>query len=363
MKKIVFILLSFAFGALPLQAQLFKAEQNNVCADCHEDIYRQWEGSMHGRSVAEKDILYKSMMNWAVEDTKGKAKKLCVQCHTPYRALGEEQGVSKEDWKRPVDCVYCHSMDDLKSHPRFSNTFYGPRENDKEDFHKIEARGHFTDASLCLTCHAELKNPKQLSICVTGDEFMSRPDTSKTCQDCHMPVVHDDEGQEYRAHTFAGVHNPQFLRKSLTLKTSKTEKGIEVSITNDKAAHAYPTGSPLRQVILKVVARDKAGQIVFENWTENPLKEDKQAVFMRIFEDEEKKAPVPPWRASAVKMDQRFKPGETRRLHYALPANAAQATVKLVFRLAPLPILKRLHIDDPYLNKAHLIDEQTVQLN
>ena len=363
MKSIVLLLsaMFFFFGLLP--AQLFKIEKNETCADCHEDIYRQWENSMHGRSTAESDVLYKSMMNWAVEDTKGKAKKLCVQCHTPYQALKGREGVTDEDLNRPVDCVYCHSIDNLQEHPRFSMTFYGPSDNNKEEFHIIKKREHFSDAGLCLSCHGELKNPKQLSVCITGDEFMARPDKSQTCQDCHMPEAKDNEGQSYAQHSFAGAHDPQFLRKSLTLKTSKTEKGIEVSIGNDKAAHAYPTGSPLRQVILKVTAKDEQGNIVFENWKENPLKEDKQAVFMRIFEDEQKNAPAPPWRAAAVRMDQRLKPGETRLLKYRLPEKAVQVNVKLVFRLAPLPILKRLGIDDPYLIKAHLIDEKSMQLN
>lgn len=361
--KILILVFGMAFFAASAYSQLFKAEENTTCADCHEDIYEQWKTSMHGRSTAESDILYKAMMNWAVEDTKGKAKKLCVQCHTPYQALKGQEGISESDLGRPVDCVYCHSIDNLQQHPRFSMTYYGPRDNTEEDFHKIEKREHFSDGSLCLSCHAELKNPKQLSVCVTGDEFAERPDQSKTCQDCHLPQSKDDEGGTYSGHGFNGAHNPEFLYKSLTLKTSKTDSGIEVVIINDKAGHSYPTGSPLRQVILKVVARDEKGNIVFENWKENPLEEDKQAVFMKIFEDEEKYAPVPPWRAAGVKMDQRFKAGETRRLAYNMPETAKEVTVKLLFRLAPLPILKRLGIDDPYLKKAHLIDEQTVQFN
>ncbi|HID39702.1 MAG TPA: hypothetical protein EYP36_09340 [Calditrichaeota bacterium] len=363
MKAILSALIAIFLVMVNVRAQLFTAEENNICADCHEDIYRQWENSMHGKSTAESDILYKAMLNWAIEDTKGKAKKMCVQCHTPYQALKEEEGITESDLNRPVDCVYCHSLENIQNYPKFSKTFYGPRDNNREQFHKIEKRTHFTDATLCLTCHGELKNPKQVSVCITGDEFMSRPDKSKICQDCHMPKTENKDGRSYAQHSFLGVHNPEFLRKSLSLKTSDTENGLEVAITNDKAAHAYPTGSPLRQVIVKVVAKDKDDNLVFENWKENPLKEDKQAVFMRIFEDENKNAPVPPWRGTAVKMDQRLAPGETRILKYDLPENAQTVTVKLVFRLAPLPILKRLGINDPYLYKAHLIDEKTVQLH
>lgn len=49
--------------------------------------------------------------------------------------------------------------------------------------------------------------------------------------------------------------------------------------------------------------------------------------------------------------------GEVRILTYQLPENVKKAYVFLTFRLAPLFILNKLKIDDPYLKSAHLISE------
>lgn len=351
------------FFAFTLFAKEYEIEPSDECATCHENIFEQWQSSMHAKSTRGADELYRKMMDWAVEDTKGKATKLCTQCHTPYmKLLKTDPLVTVQVSERPVDCNFCHSISDLDSAPVFSQIKYGPRTKEESDYHKVEMRTHFKDEKLCMTCHGELSNPQGIPVCTTGDEFYTGVAEKKTCQDCHMPIVLEKEN-EHRAHTFLGPHNPDFIKGSLGLEARTENRQLYIEIDNSKTPHGFPTGSPLRQVILKVVGYDANNTVVFENWINNPLNEDKQSVFMKMFEDKEKNFPVPPWRAANIKFDSRLKNGEKRMLTYIIPEGTNSIMVKLVFRLAPKMILDKLKIDDPFINAAHLIDQIELKMN
>ena len=116
-------------------------------------------------------------------------------------------------------------------------------------------------------------------------------------------------------------------------------------------------------VILKVIGLNKDGKIVYQNWQKNPVAEDKQAIFARMFADEKGNMPSPPWRAAKVAYESRLKSGEIRAITYELPQSVTKITAKVFFQLAPIPILTKLKIDDPYLKTPHLIDEITMELN
>ena len=348
-----------------LYAQHYTLESASDCAGCHETVYEQWQNSMHYKSTLDRDILYQGMYNWAVEDTKGKLASKCKSCHTPYNALQEDSLVTDTDYNRPVDCVYCHSIDSSSHPPVFSLTKYSSNENIESDYHKIEERDHFKNEQICMLCHKELSNPAGIPICITGDEFYNQDtrEEKPMCQECHMPQKPQSKSadlenhEEPSAHSFLGPHNPEFLSKSLGLSGSVEGNKLTITVENSKTPHAYPTGSPLRLVILKVIGFDENKKMIYQNWKANPVIEDPNAVFARLFADKEGNAPVPPWKAASIRMESRLKPGENREIVYELPKAVQSVAVKLFFQLAPVPILKRLKIDDPFLNTPHLIDE------
>ncbi len=325
-------------------------ETNQTCKACHPLVFKQWQSSMHARSTANSDILYQKMMQWAIEDTKGKARKMCRNCHYPYAATA---GLSEHQKARPVDCVFCHSVDQADQPPKFSKVFYSGASSDKSDYHSIEGREHFSDNTLCMRCHDVLRNPKQVEVCITGMEVRHSKGMERDCRICHMPEQGEDDT---RSHTFLGPHNAEFLKGSLRLSAVFSDNdSLIIKVDNSQTPHAYPTGSPLRQVLLKVEAFDSSGERIFSNWEKNVLKEAPGAAFVRIFENDAGQFPVPPWQATAVKMDTRIKAGEQRTVAYALAPNAFSVRARLLFRLAPANILKRLQIDDPYLTQSHLI--------
>ncbi|MGD9489599.1 MAG: multiheme c-type cytochrome [Calditrichaceae bacterium] len=360
MKTVIVILLLIVLIS-GVSAQDIPPETNRDCAQCHSRIYDDWSRSMHALSTPEKDILYQKMMNWAVEDTKGKAAKLCGNCHMPF--------IEPSLAENPVDCIYCHSMATPAGRFSLSKTKYSAHDNDQSDYHKIEARDHFKNEQLCMRCHSKLVNANEVDICITGIEYESSGSDVKSCQSCHMPLVTGSKSDEstpdgmIRSHAFFGPHDENFLKGSLKLNLKYTDNRLTVIIDNSATPHAYPTGTPLRTVILKVAGYDAEDRIIFENWKNDPLTEDRQAVFNRVFEDSERHFPVMPWRASGVKIDTRIKAGEIREIVYQLPGITKKISAKLLFRLAPETILDHLRIDDPYLRKAHLINQSELMLN
>ncbi|MBD3223900.1 MAG: hypothetical protein GF313_04175 [Caldithrix sp.] len=343
-------------SAQPDQRNPEKAEE---CGVCHEEIFQQWQTSMHHSSTADKDILYKKMMAWAVEDTKGKAKKMCRQCHYPY-AMFESPVVSQTVAnERSIDCAYCHSIDQIDMPSVFTKTKYSRNNNTQSEYHTIEAREHFTNNELCFKCHDVLTNPNKVHICITGMEYDTQ-NKRQSCNHCHMPQLpasnaDNKDGGYLASHQFAGPHNADFIKGSLGLKYVLDKDSLIITVDNSATPHAYPTGSPLRQVILKVEGFNKNEQKVFQNWQENPFKEAPEALFVRLFAGKDGNFPVPPWRAVEVERDTRLKAGKKRQVTYSIPVNTHSINLQLLFRLAPVTILNKLNIDDPYLRKAHLI--------
>lgn len=352
-----------------LWGQNYQLESNADCQVCHEDIYQQWQQSRHARSTADNDVLYRGMLQWASEDTEGRITAKCKNCHTPYFSTQDNPLISNSHRERPVDCVYCHSIDSLPLNPVFSNIKYSSRENNRSEYHQIKMRKHFKNEELCLQCHAELSNPNQVAICVTGNEYYEQSALQTNCQTCHMPDIagykatQNDSLTQLKSHAFLGPHNPSFLNGSLKLTGKYENKQLTVYLDNSKTPHGYPTGTPLRMVLLKVIGLDANDKIVYQNWKVNPVMEDPKSVFVRLFEDKNKNFPVPPWQATAIRMETRLRAGEVRKIVYEINEAVRRINVKLFFQLAPLPILNRLKIDDPYLRTSHLIDELTLVLN
>lgn len=166
------------------------------------------------------------------------------------------------------------------------------------------------------------------------------------------------------SHKFYGGYNPEILKNcaSLELKVEgdTTQLKVAVYVTNKTVGHALPTGSPMRSVYLSLKAIDSDGNVMWENYKRNPLLEDSDAVFMRLLQNDDGTAPVPPWQATSIKFDQRLKPDETRVLSYTIPAtNVASIVATLNYRLAPPALLKKLDLDrEPYSNVVTIAMER-----
>ena len=111
----------------------------DVCAGCHEEIFKQWSGSMHGKSF--KDPLWQASTKLFALEVKTEGEilesRMCIKCHAPlgYRS---HTFTSPEDnfndvpelVKQGVFCNWCHNISDIKS---LGNADYGLSSGGGED--------------------------------------------------------------------------------------------------------------------------------------------------------------------------------------------------------------------------------------
>ena len=85
-----------------------------ACAQCHEDHYREWSGSMH--AYASRDPIFLAMNARAQRETNGEIGSFCVQCHAP---MALREGATTDGLNLPdlpdslqgVTCYFCHTAE------------------------------------------------------------------------------------------------------------------------------------------------------------------------------------------------------------------------------------------------------------
>lgn len=359
------ILLGILCPNLLLAQQGFHPAQ--FCADCHREIFDAWSQSRHGQSTVQKDPLFAAMYRWAVRDSRGKLKEKCIACHSPMSTVFDRSEPETPYNRDGVTCQFCHGAREITDFHSAEGiridlqTIFSDRPAPENEAHRNKHRDFFANGELCLPCHAEMKTPRDIQVCATGKEWETyHQTTGKTCLDCHMPSQNG-----IASHLFPGSFLGDLLKKAvdLRLKYSPKTGKLDITLTNRGAGHAVPTGTPLRMVILKVVALDSSGHVVWENWKENPLREDTAAVFMKILGDAQGNGPVPPWQATQILMDRKLMPGVPVKIRYTLPGeNVRKIRAVLMYRFAPLPLLKKLNITDPAFTKPRIMVTKSLVL-
>ncbi len=337
------------------------------CGQCHQEIYLQWLTSMHSMSTVQKDPLFRSMYTLAIQDTEGKLKGKCIVCHSPMSTVFENIETDEVYNKDGVTCQFCHSVKEIRANHSAKDfeidleTVYSNQPDSATAPHPVAHRDYYNQSDFCLPCHAEMKNPLGLDVCSTGPEWKNYYEThQQTCQDCHMP----DTGQN-PSHMFPGSHQSGSLKNTvlMDLAFDTTTSELKITLTNTGAGHAIPTGTPLRMVFLKVNLTDSAGKTVWQNWKDNPILEDRNGLFMKIMGDSSGNGPVPPWKATQILYERRLMPGEPVTVSYPVTHPAAYGVdVKLLFRYAPAPVLKRFNITDPHFTEARVITQKGMNL-
>ncbi|MFZ0391975.1 MAG: multiheme c-type cytochrome [Calditrichia bacterium] len=338
------------------------------CGKCHRDIYREWQSSRHANASPQKDPLYAGMYDWAVQAAGDKMKNHCISCHAPFSAVFQNQ-----EWNQPfnqegITCQFCHgaakiagfhNAADIQFEP---DTVYSYQPAAENPAHTTAHRDYYGTSSICLPCHAVMKNPKGVMVCATGEEWQAYAErTGAACQDCHMPK---ENGR--MSHLFGGTHNGALLDGAVDLKVDYTaETGeLRISLTNSQAGHALPTGTPMRMVYLKVRASDKSGNLLWENWKENPIREDHSALFMKILGDSAEMTPRPPWEATGFLFKRLLMPDETVDVHYKIPEkDITQIETALYYRFAPAAMIKRFNISDRKFTAPKLIAQELLQVS
>jgi nitrate/TMAO reductase-like tetraheme cytochrome c subunit len=212
------------------------------CERCHQEVYREWERSLHATAWRSEAFRRASAETRAEE---------CVGCHAPapFRA-SDAPAVRDAHRDEGVTCVSCHlSPASGDAHL----TMRGPvsRSSPVEVHPVIEGDRTYRSSELCGTCHRASFAEWSLAPAPAAEE-------KETCQGCHMPAVrrtvesvHDEHAyssllvalereEDLRRHAFA-VPEPDRERVALVARVAGAGSRIEAEVEN-RLPHALPTG-------------------------------------------------------------------------------------------------------------------------
>jgi hypothetical protein len=344
-------------------------------------------------------------------------------CHTDLTAERSEQvdtGVLPlnltGDAADGIGCDFCHKIGEVYLDPEtnlpypdkpgiLSMRLYRPEEGQQVFFgtlvdvnRRVSYLPLQSESAYCAPCHYGVFGGVVGHNTVAGGVIIynsygewlespySDPETGKTCQDCHMPVLEDvdyfvfpDQGgikRKYATlhdHTMPGASDEQLLQNSVTMtvEAKASEKGLQVvvSITNDQTGHHIPTDAPIRQMLLVVEAVDTSGnrlvQVsgpVLPEWT-GDLAGLAGAYYAKLLRDEWS-GEIPTaayWRPVSIAEDTRLAALEKDSTQYTFDLSAgvsAEVHVRLLFRRAFYEIAELKGWQDPDI----LMEEATIQV-
>ena len=274
-----------------------------VCQDCHPVITEEWRKSTHATSATNPVFLaFFSGTDHRGRKGAGPGYKVdfpnasgnCSTCHVPALALKkpfdsdphEARGVAKEG----VFCDLCHKISGARIDrsggypgtlslqfnrpPEGRQVFYGSYDDvfpGDDGYHPL-----YKESRYCAPCHHG-----KFWDALSYSEFQEWADSEYSakkidCQTCHMTpdgtstrFALEKEGGVLRrpetipSHFFTGVSDRAFMTEAIDLTVQAEREGdildVAVIVKNVKAGHHYPTGNPMRNIILLVDVTDEEG--------------------------------------------------------------------------------------------------------
>jgi nitrate/TMAO reductase-like tetraheme cytochrome c subunit len=228
------------------------------CERCHQEVYREWEGSLHASAWRSEAFQRASADARAPE---------CVGCHAPAPFRASDPPALRDVHRdEGVTCVSCHLSPAAGDAPL---TMRGPvtRSSPDEVHPVIEGDPTYRSSELCGTCHRATLSEWN------GAEEPAQAE-KETCQGCHMPAVrrtvesvHDEHAysallvalesdEDLRRHAFA-VPEPEREHVAVDFRVSNGVR-VEARVENH-LPHALPTGQFGRRQ-LALVARWEGGE-------------------------------------------------------------------------------------------------------
>jgi nitrate/TMAO reductase-like tetraheme cytochrome c subunit len=222
----------------------------------------------------------------------------CGACHLPLDAINNAYGINPKEigkiGKEGISCDFCHKIWEVTLDPEtnlpYPNTpgvlsyEYRRPFKDKQFFagpyHDVwpgedTYSPNMNESKFCAPCHFGEFWGKQIYNSFGEWEASSYSDkeTGQTCQDCHMPnrgthyIALKEKGGVYRdpltifSHLMKDSSDIPFVKETIKLEATVQKKGVklmvDITLTNETAGHHFPTGSPLRHMILVVQGKDK----------------------------------------------------------------------------------------------------------
>ncbi|MBI4697748.1 MAG: hypothetical protein HY758_02215 [Nitrospirae bacterium] len=224
--------------------ELVAPYDSSKCADCHEDIHKEWQGSWHGQSIVDPRVLktFRTFILSGLDKSQAKRKDLkdvCLGCHAPQiRDASEElvikigemivtavddkdaakrEAAIKELSKLNINCIACHNQYAVADGNPQPKTIYGPGKA-KEPPHKDEfgfdtvKSEYLKSSKFCGKCHGcELPSKECPTLYSSYEEHYMAHGGKETCQGCHM------KGEEYANHKFPGIYDKDFVKEAISI--------------------------------------------------------------------------------------------------------------------------------------------------
>ncbi len=280
-------------------AELAARYDSSSCQECHEEIYKQWENSLHAYSILGtprtaptvltsidkglKLFPYSGVKTDA--DIEVRHLMICAKCHLPQLEEATDD-VAREivktirDWRKAyaeddedlaeelkekiaslnIGCTVCHNTRAIihkwqDGYPQ-PDTIYGAQEGEHEHpaFTKMAKAPELGESIFCGQCHGqgpnfELDEPSQCATLYGSYLFAYIPEGGhESCQECHMRksgLGHDM--QAYRNETMRKMAlRVDIDSTSYFWRKNKAEGIIPMALVNveffNKCGHAIPDG-------------------------------------------------------------------------------------------------------------------------
>jgi cytochrome c553 len=256
-----------------------------VCSECHEDIYEQWQHSPKAHSFSTERLLQtwrtfikqgldrETKKDWSGESVNRMSiKSHCLWCHEPRIKYATDELVAeiidliiaavddpdqakkdsavKELSKLNLNCYGCHNMfaqdGGYWGHKPEIDAIYGPTGEVDQENHQENVEGinktlksdYLSSVKMCARCHHGCPDSVPFWQCKTlytsYVENYALKGGDKRCQDCHMKK---DEDTEEASHLFPGVHDKEFFGDALDIQI----KGEVTHFINNYKNELTPT--------------------------------------------------------------------------------------------------------------------------
>ncbi|MBI1915060.1 MAG: hypothetical protein HYS12_10035 [Planctomycetes bacterium] len=351
------------------------------CANCHGEIYREWQRSGHARSATGRHFrsLYlgtnwdgKPGVGWGLLDQHPDGAGVCTACHAPTVAVGDPARYDLSKVRgvdaRGVHCDYCHKVSGDSggkvgyTHGRYKlelkrpvegQLFFGPL--DDVDRGEDAYSGFYRESRYCAACHEGVVFG--VHVYSTYSEWLDSPAgrQGRHCQDCHMRptgtmtnIAPSKGGIERDPltlgnHRFFAGSREEMLRRCLhlsaTLRPGPDAVRAEVTVRADGAGHRVPTGFVDRHLLLVVEGLDETGKPlrlragpVLPAVAGPELKGRPGKLYAKLLKDFEGNSPAPFWRADPDLVDTRLHPGREDRLVFEFPRELRRLRVRMLYR-------------------------------
>src|SRR5262245_13540613 len=242
------------------------------CGTCHPDQFRDWQTSLHSRSMGP------GISGQLAEMLKSEpaTARSCFVCHAPLAEQaplirGDEGLVPNPDLDAPltsqgVVCASCHLRGNQRfGPPRRDGTLASRAPRGSLPHNGLTRTTAFLRSEFCASCHQFAPSGLSLNgkpLENTFEEWRRSPAArrGKQCQDCHMPD---------RRHLWRGIHDPEMVRSgvrvSLEVGRARYRPGDRVtarlSIASTGVGHAFPTYVTPR-VLVRAQLLDSSGETV-----------------------------------------------------------------------------------------------------